>query len=272
VKYPNWARVNRDEPFRKKIGIFGSEVPLYEGICERTGHPLGQRYFLAYIMELADDICYCLSDIADAFEKRLVTSRDFKHEYRQLCRTEGVDVDNFLPEGPIIHFGFQISVKITRAIVDEAACYFANNLEGFLSGTEGEISESIPLGRHLACLKKFARQFIYTEHEVQRIEIAGSKIVEGLLGHYGRLLRMQREDFRYFIRDHANPPDRHLDTEWRIFNQLSKRMIRVYEHQSRHLDNREEWIYRARLVVDYISGLTDHFALETYQNFMGINL
>jgi hypothetical protein len=63
-----------------------------------------------------------------------------------------------------------------------------------------------------------------------------------------------------------------LDTEWRIFNQLSRRMIRVYKQTVYNANSDEEWIARARLIVDYVSGLTDTHALHVYQNFMGISL
>jgi dGTP triphosphohydrolase len=63
-----------------------------------------------------------------------------------------------------------------------------------------------------------------------------------------------------------------LDIEWRIFNQLSGRMIRVYRNSAMGVSDEEEWICRARLLVDYISGLTDNSALRFYQNFMGISL
>ena len=34
----------------------------------------------------------------------------------------------------------------------------------------------------------------------------------------------------------------------------------------------EEWYYRAHLIVDYISGMTDYHALETFQLLSGIKV
>jgi dGTPase len=269
VKYPEAVPKSG-----KKLGIFSSERKLYEELCELCGHTPGKRYFLAYVMELADDICYCLSDIADSFEKRVTSSRDFKEEIRKICTANNVAGGIIFPKGTdkIENFGYQVAINITRRLIQEAASHFADNLDNYIAGTAKEIAEELPSGAVLKCLKTFARRFIYTDPEVQRIEIAGSRIVDGLLNHYGRLLKLPRGDFEYFIERGELRKGSGLDTEWRIFNQLSKRMLRVYTQSAIGADTDQEWIHRARLIVDYISGLTDDYALEVYQNFMGVSL
>ena len=273
VKYPNCGSTANATRFGKKIGVFSSEKDIYDKICGLCSIPPGRRYFLAYIMELADDICYCLSDIADSFEKRIVTSRDFKEEFGKICAEYDVKDQVILPEDKIENFGFQVAINLSRQIVAEAAVHFASHIDDYIGGTAGELSEDLPSGKVLKCFKTFARRFIYTNHEAQRIEIAGSRIVEGLLDHFGRLLKLSRADFAYFVEKGGLRGNSGLDTEWRIYNQLSKRLIRVYQRDARDArGDDEEWICRARLIVDYISGLTDNTALQTYQNFMGISL
>ena len=172
----------------------------------------------------------------------------------------------------INNFGYDVSIKVAQKLIEEAAEHFSSNIEQYLDGTAGELSEDLPSGKILKCFKTFARRFIYTDLEVQRIELAGSKIVEGLLDHYGKLLTISREDFAYFIERGELRKHSGLDTDWRIFNQLSQRMMRVYKNATEDCSNEQEWINRARLIVDYISGLTDNSALSIYQNFMGISL
>ena len=273
VKYPNFGSFGQTNKFNKKLGVFSSESSLYREICKLSSLPVGRRYFLAYVMELADDICYCLSDIADSFEKELTDSRDFKEEFRNICKEQGVDVKGIIPDSPIHHFGYDVSIRVSRRLIDEATENFCSNIGSYVNGTSNELLENLPSGGILKCFKTFTRRFIYTDAEVQRIEIAGSRIVEGLLEHFGRLLEIPRSDFTYFVERKELRKNSRLDTEWRIFNQLSKRMISVYEHSTQNgISDEEEWVCRARLIVDYISGLTDTYALQTYQNFMGISL
>jgi len=272
VKYPNSGVIAKDALFPKKLGIFSSEKAVYDEICHRCGVSPGRRYFLAYLMELADDICYCLSDIADSFEKRITTSREFKEDIKKICAENDVDPNSILPKEKIENFGQQVSIRIARQIIEEATDHFSSNLERYVDGNAKELSEEIPSGRILKCFKTFARRFIYTYDEAQRIEIAGSQIVEGLLTHFGRLLELSRDDFAYFVEQGEMRKGSGLDLEWRIYNQLSKRMLRVYQETTRNATDSAELIARARLIVDYISGLTDNSALRFYQNFMGIRL
>lgn len=161
---------------------------------------------------------------------------------------------------------------MARRLIDEAAEHFSSNIGSYVNGASNELLENLPSGGILNCFKTFTRRFIYTDTEVQRIEIAGSRIVEGLLEHFGRLLEIPRSDFAHFVERKELRKNSGLDTEWRIFNQLSKRMIHVYEHSIQGgISDEEEWVCRARLIVDYISGLTDTYALQVYQNFTGVS-
>jgi dGTPase len=272
VKYPNCGTIPRDAIFGKKLGVFSSERAIYDELVDIASIPPGHRYFLAYLMELADDICYCLSDIADSFEKEATNSREFKEEFAKICKDKGVDETRFIPKDPIINFGYQVGIRVARLLIEEASTLFVSNLDDYLAGAADELSKVLPSGAILECLKIFARRFIYTNREVQRIEIAGSRVVEGLLDHFGALLRVSRAEFEHFVHKQEMLKGRGLDTEWRIFNQLPKRMLRVYERQSRGRNDCDEWICRAKLIVDYISGMTDDSAVKIYQNSIGVGV
>jgi dGTPase len=223
-------------------------------------------------MELADDICYCLSDIADSFEKGTTNSREFKEEFAKICKEKGVDEKSFIPKDPIVNFGYQVGIWVSRLLIREASTVFVDHLDEYLAGSADELSKVLPSGAILECFKIFARRFIYTNREVQRIEIAGSRVVEGLLDHFGALLKISRPDFEYFVRKDEMLKARGLDTEWRIFKQLPQRMLRVYQRQSRGCNDCDEWICRAQLIVDYISGMTDDSAVKVYQNSIGVGV
>jgi dGTPase len=274
VKYPYFEKQPSGTRFAKKIGVFRSEKDLYLKACELLDHPPGSRFFLAYLMELADDICYCLSDIGDSFEKQVTTSRDYVAEITEICKADGISVDQLVPDkGRIDSFAHDVAITVARRVVDEASRKFVDNLPSYISGEANELVDDVPGGKLLKCLKTFARRFIYTSPEAQRIEIAGSQIVTGLLNHFGMLLRIPRADFQHFIKTNEMRKDSHLDIEWRVFSQLSKRMRKVYDTRvTDHTSDLDEWVERARLIVDYISGLTDDSARDVYQNYMGISI
>lgn len=224
-------------------------------------------------MELADDICYCLSDISDSFEKGIVRSRDFKEELNKICKEFEIKNTFTIQKETIEDFSREIAVPLSKMIIDEASTYFVTNIDQFLSGESNEMIDVLNTGKTFEALKIFARKYIYTSQEAQRIEIAGYAVVSGLLEHYGRLLRMSRDDFTYFVRKNELKKKSNLDLEWRIYNRLSNRMIYCYKNAvSDSMSNDGEWINRAHLIIDFISGMTDRNALETYQNYMGISL
>src|ERR1043166_5145448 len=82
LKYP-WPAVfigkksNDGKIKRKKQGYFGTEHDIFSWIKDCLGLQDHCRHPLAYLMEAADDIAYCVSDIEDGIEKGLITAREF---------------------------------------------------------------------------------------------------------------------------------------------------------------------------------------------------
>ena len=54
-------------PFTKKCGYFTTESDIVNSVWQHFGYSEPQRFPLAYIMEAADDIAYCISDLPSVF-------------------------------------------------------------------------------------------------------------------------------------------------------------------------------------------------------------
>ena len=70
-------QVNTGKLFSKKPGFFYSESDIVEAIWKNLGISKNCRHPLVYIMEAADDIAFCMSDIEDGIEKRIITEDFF---------------------------------------------------------------------------------------------------------------------------------------------------------------------------------------------------
>ena len=273
IKYPFAGTPDTNCLFSKKIGVFRTEQLIYENLCKQLGHPVGQRFFLAYLMELADDICYCSSDIADSLQKGVITNAEFCAEYPKIAKEQNGEAFNPLPQGgKLAHFNTEVSIKLTRQIIEQSAQYFVEHFDDYLAGKGPSLAETTDAGKCLEVLKVFCRRYVYTSPEAQRMEIAGSTIMSGLLSHFAKLLSISRTDFLHFIEKKEMRHKSDLDLEWRIYNQLSKRMVKCYAHFQNGVSDAEEWRLRAHLIVDFVSSLTDATARDIYQNLMGINL
>lgn len=77
LKYPRTTGEEKDEGILKKAGYFQTEKEIVEKIYREVGMKLKHRYPFVYIMEAADDIAYCMSDIADGIEKGILTEEEF---------------------------------------------------------------------------------------------------------------------------------------------------------------------------------------------------
>lgn len=63
-----------------------------------------------------------------------------------------------------------------------------------------------------------------------------------------------------------------------LFNRLGHRYIQAYCYALSDLSSddigykEKEWWLRVHLLIDHVSGMTDEFALQTYQMLTGINV
>ena len=275
IKYPHSQKPDKGS-FAKKIGFFQSENDVYKRICATTGHTQGKRYFLAYLMELADDCCYCLSDIADSFEKKIVSLEQYTTAVSNLCEEAGLDPTPLacLTCAGDFDFRFRVAIPLTKQIIEQSTAFFVKNVDTFLNGDASPISKSIESGKYLECLNEFAKKYIYTSLEVERIELTGFHVVTSLLNQFGKLLKLERIDFQSFVAKGENHKRGELDFEWRLFNRLSKRMLKAYSFAVTQLEedgseDKTEFTARTRLIVDFISGMTDESAKELHQILTG---
>ncbi|MDA8562848.1 dNTP triphosphohydrolase [Mariniblastus sp.] len=125
IKYPHSQKPDKGH-FAKKIGFFQSENDVYESICSTTGHTPGRRYFLAYLMELADDCCYCLSDIADSFEKQIISLEQYTTAVSTLCQEANLDPTSLacLTCAGDFDFRFQVAIPLTKLIIEQSTVFF----------------------------------------------------------------------------------------------------------------------------------------------------
>ena len=280
LKYSRAAGEAKDSGIMKKAGYFLSEKDIVEKICREIGIELHHRYPLTYIMEAADDIAYCMSDIADGIEKRILTEdlfiKEFKAEWDKKYHDELLPVD--LPNSGDIHFGKDISIPWSRRAMDETINNFFEHEKDIFAGTaDSLINESKPMGRVLDTIKRVSRRILYTSFDAESIELTGYSVITGILRHYERLLSLPHEVFNKLV-DGEKIENIDVDVERRLFNRLGQRYVIAYKYSvgdliyEQHDYSIKEWWLRVHLLLDHVSGMTDEFALETYQMLEGINL
>lgn len=275
LKYARASGEEKGSGILKKAGYFQSEKDIVEKIRKEVGILPNRRFPLAYIMEAADDIAYCLSDISDGIEKGILTAKDFLNEFKLewLQQYGDAPCPVKVPDN-VKNFGIEISVRWSKVVMNEACENYLAIHEQLYIGSANQLIPPDKIGRVLETIKTVSRRKLYCSSEAENIELTGNAVISGLLKHYMILLKIKRDKFKLLVEGKESG----LDLERRLFNRLGKRYVKCYINEICKINEGDElfqvkelWL-RTHLIIDHISGMTDDFALETYQMLEGIKL
>lgn len=293
LKYTRKAGDTPVGSFSKKAGFFITEEPIVRKVWADFGYAVPQRFPLAYIMEAADDLAYCISDLEDSIEKGLVHEPSAFQEIHQNflaeCKHHTDDVHGVIEKALIdLQRGQREDGKeftytdfrttLNRAIVGYVADRYVEHHNLIVSGSLDALlpTKDAP-GAILEVLKKYCREHVYCHESIQRTELAGYTAIGGLLDHFSPLLTISRTKFNQALNDSKDESGRRLVIEPKLLSLFPEKYIKVYKHFVADIamnddGNFNEWNARAHLVVDFLSGMTDDFAMTTYRTLAGMRL
>lgn len=295
LKYTRSAseqKPKKDSPLsylRKKPGYYFSEDQFMSALKESVGLKKYNRFPLAYIMEAADDISYCIADLEDGVTKGLMTLKKLKQiliktwkdkkgvndqYFQQLvceCYDKAREEDVLQENSFIVSFRTKLATKL----IHHAAERYVKNHESIFKGTfneallEGDDEYKVII----QTLKAVARKYIFSHPEVETLELKGHAVITGLFKIYGILLRFDESTFESIIDGTTSEK-----CAQRLFNRLPAKGKFAYEQSIKSLSSKDdperrllEWYYRARLLIDYVSGMTDEFAHHEYKELSAIS-
>ncbi|MGL6370859.1 dGTPase [Aeromonas hydrophila] len=258
-----------------KRGIFFSEQPLYRALGQSLGLAPGCRHPLVYIMEAADDISYCIADLEDAVDRRILSLSELQQALR--LADDGAYMAGLLAEATASGRGFfpHFRQQLTRDLVELAAHTYVSEHPQILSGAypQALLHGQAPAARVLDTLKQVARELVFMRPEVEALELEGYAALRGVLSTYACLLALPAVQFERLL---AGQGGSELFFARRLFHRLSARHLKAYRLAVASRDPRfsdgaeQEWYFRVRLLLDYVSGMTDTYALEEFRLLSGI--
>ncbi|WP_334312717.1 dGTPase [Aeromonas salmonicida] len=295
--------INGEALHKKKMGYFSTEKDIVDFSWSNIGiDKSGKRHPLVYIMEAADDISYCISDIEDGIEKGIVSYEQFfiflkgkmatdfirrggahDNHLNKFLRTLDIAYEHSVTaitnsednEGLASKF-ILLKTYITNLSVQEVAEIFLEDLSIILQGDSNSIvdKEMSSVGKIQKTLKEFTSKYIFTSEEAEKIELGGYSVIYGLIEKFSPLIMMKEEDFRILLnKDNKEIRKRKLFVHSRLFNLLPSKHINEYRRSTPSgICKASELNHRCHLIVDYISGMTDGFSVELYQLLTGIKV
>ncbi|WP_315086627.1 deoxyguanosinetriphosphate triphosphohydrolase [Bacteroides heparinolyticus] len=254
VKYPFSSSLAGKKP---KFGFFTTEEEGFRRIAEELGMkklsdaPLRYaRHPLVYLVEAADDICYQMMDIEDAHKLKILTSQEtqelllayFTNERKEhMLKTLEIvsDVNEQIA---------YLRSSVIGLLISECTEAFLNNEAKIL---EGEFEESLirhiseqPAAAYKHCADVSMRK-IYRSRDVLDIELAGFRIISTLLELMIDAVRSPEKAYSQLLIN-------------RVSDQYNIKAPALYE--------------KIQAVLDYISGMTDVYALDLYRKINGNSL
>lgn len=244
---------------KSKFGFFTTEEQDYLKIANELGikrlSAEGEairyaRHPLVFLVEAADDICYQMMDIEDAYKLKLLTPRETKELYllfldeKKKKRVE--DVFNLVAdENEQIAY---LRATIIGILIKECTQVFIENETDILEGNfEDALIKRIspPLCEAYKQCSQVAVHKIYRSRDVLDIELAGFHVISTLLE---------------LMIDAVQSPDK-------AYSQL------LINRVSGQYDIESPTLYgKIQAVLDYISGMTDVYALDLYRKIKGNSL
>ena len=244
-----------------KFGFFASETESYRKIADELGifcksapgEPLKYaRHPLVYMVEAADDICYEIMDIEDSHKLKILSFAETEHlllsffdeDIQQKIRQRIIDEELTDENEKVVYMRASVIGKLEN----ECVTAFLAHEEEILAGTfEGSLIDHISERQKKAYkeCEKISYSKIYQSKPVLDIELSGYKIMATLM--------------EVFVEAAVNPS--------RFYSkQLLRRVSSQYDIENENLEE------RIMAVIDYISGMTDIYALDIYQKINGISL
>lgn len=246
----------------KKFGYFQSEKETFEHIANSLGLKLIDsekgvyaRHPLVYLVEAADDICYQVMDIEDAHKLKILS---YEETYELLTGffDKEAEADEFKKINQVFgevsdrneRMAF-LRAKVIGKLVHLCTGIFWNHHEAILNGQFNKGLIDHLTGTELKAMeicKSTAYSRIYKHPSVVEIEIAGYRILGTLLEE--------------FIKAVTNPDDFY-----------SKMLLPFIPEQFK--SEKETPLYeKIQSVLDFISGMTDVYALDLYKKISGTGL
>ena len=259
IKYPFGSGANPD---KAKFGFFQTEKQTFLTIAEelglnklQTNPEIYPRHPLVYLVEAADDICYEIMDIEDAHKLGILdTDQTFRLLMNFFSEKENGDFYKlkdrvFIEVKDTNERVAYLRASVINKLVNESVDIFMNNyqkiMEGALQSTLIDELAGISKNAFQEC-KKIAVNDIYNHRSVVKIELTGFNVLGTLLEEYTNAV--------------LNPKSKY-----------SKKLLSFLPMQFR-VEESAGLYEKIRSVIDFVSGMTDLYAVDLYKDIKGIRI
>lgn len=238
---------------QKKYGFFNSEQAGFEKIAAELSlmkiqdEPLiYKRHPLVYLVEAADDICYNVIDLEDAHRLNILSYNEVEELLLPLCNSQNMPkyLANIEDEDAKISY---MRARAINSLIKECSDIFYTEQDSIMNG---EFNHSLmdvldePYRSVLKKIEEVSIKKIYNYAAVVQIEIAGYKVMNGLLEEFIPAYLINKS--KYHEKLVALMPKQFLTPNTDVYSKI-------------------------QAVLDFVSGMTDIYAVELFRKIKGIS-
>jgi dGTPase len=247
----------------KKQGFAAADRASFEAVAQTVGliprdnhHAMWCRHPLAFLVEAADDISYRVIDIEDGYRLGHFSYQEvldlfwplISDQERQAPRLQKI-------QDPKDRVEF-LRAKVINEVIRQALECFMDNEADILAGRfDVPLLQELAVREALDALIDNARQRIYCAPEVVSIQAAGFQVISDLL-----------ERFTQVVDDVAEKGEQATAHSRMLIRLIPEQFIGPQRVPV------EDAYLRLLLLTDFVSGMTDSYAVSLYKKVTGISL
>lgn len=251
---------------RKKFGFFQSEKNTYSSINKylKLGN---RRHPVVYLLEAADDIAYSAADIEDGIKLGKVDLNDIRKIFnkhlkknkevvlKKLKELEDYQENEKNVDTSLIIQKFRIFTQ--QIMIGSIVKSFEENYDTIMQGKlENEIID-ISEAQDIRKAYKNLQYIVFDDKSILKKEIAGWEAIYGLLEIF-----VKASESNSFVNGGNN-------LESRLYKIISSSHRKVFEDIEKYPNDEYK---KLQLIIDFISGMTDRYAIRLFQELKGIKI
>ncbi len=266
TKYPRESCIGKGRfggVSAKKPGFTAEDQGNFEAVAKAVGLirrdpvlAIWHRHPLSFLVEAADDICYRVIDIEDGYRLGHLSFQEALDLFSAILADSSIQTARLKSIGGDKEKVEFLRAKVISQAISEILCCFLDHEQQILKGEfDDPLMSHIPHREEMDRLIEVAGEKIYIAPEVIEIETAGFQVISELLERFIPII----DD----VAEHGSGA-----------SPRSQMMIRLIPDQfiGPQAEPVKDDYTRLLRLTDFVSGMTDSYAVSLYKKVTGISL
>lgn len=287
MKYPNPGAKDKSYIGTKKHGVFWSEEGVFNKMVEachlKRNDGRIKRHPLSFMVEAADSIAYLTMDIEDAYGLKWFDMDTLIKGIDRYLKVETgdskcvIDIIGYksrafkeekLIPGADRKAAVDFRVSMIQYLVNLAVNNFINHLDEIDAGIYSKELIEEDDNKVAKALTNFSQEYIYSRREICAEEITGRTVLIGLLDQLSYYAFHKDSKFRGRVKSAISRSRLEVSVHENFFSDEEYKFFsssELYEYDIEKMGSYGRW----RMIVDFVSSMTDKYAVFLYQQLSG---